>query len=592
MNRQNRRVIGLTVSFLLFSTMFPVRVNAEENIVEEEETKEQAVEEIIEEVQDEETYEEIPEITLEAEEESESAEETEEIIGEAEEEIEAIEETEEITEETEVIELAEEEEPSEEEPEEPEEFRFEDVMDPSAYYYEPVYWALENNITQGTGETTFSPDAVCKRGQFVTFLWRAKGSPEPSSAANPFTDVPEEASYFKAVLWAVENGITTGKSATTFAPYDNVTRSQAATFLYRCAGSPEVKGPSNFVDVKKGMSYTNAIAWAADKKITTGTDATHFKPDNACTRGQVVTFLMRMFRDTQNLARGWQKTDGKWKYIDQNDKAVTGLQTIDGSKYYFDNNGIMQTGLQNISNKKYYFNDDGKALTGWKKIDNNWYYFDKGLCATGWKKVNGKWYFMNAEGVMLTGWQYIGNNWYYLESSGAMKTGWLKQNELWYYLESSGAMAAGKTLTINGKKYEFLSNGVMYDKARIMAEARKMVGQSGTCEQKAYELTKKTLGMGGNSLSTGDTQWIGTAHKIDPSEARAGDLIVFRNQSTGSVPHVAVYLEGYTSFHGNWLGKVAIVDYRLSNYYYKNGCEPEIWRIDSEYTNPYFHVYY
>ncbi|MBR4162649.1 MAG: S-layer homology domain-containing protein [Solobacterium sp.] len=498
----------------------------------------------------------------------------------AEEEISPIEdETEEIIEETATVPLYTD---DTETPEIPAEFRFDDVMDPGVYYYEPVYWALDNKITKGTSDTTFSPEKTCTRGQFVTFLWRAKGSPKPSSSTNPFSDVPEGASFFEAVLWAVENKITTGKSATSFAPYDNVTRSQAATFLYRSAGSPEVKGPSDFVDVKKGMSYTNAIAWAADKKITTGTDATHFKPDNLCIRGQVVTFLMRMFRDSDNLNRGWRKTDGKWQYIDQNDQVVKGLQVIGQATYYLDNNGFMQTGFQTINNKKYFFETDGRGLTGWKKEDGKWYYYDNGLMATGWKKVGSKWYYMNPEGVMQTGWQHIGNNWYYLDSSGAMKTGWMQEKELWYYFESSGAMAAAKVLTINGKQYEFLNNGVMYDKERIISEAKKMVGQDGTKENKVYELTKKTLGMGATIWSVGDKQTTGTSHQISLSEARTGDLVVFRKTSDKSVVHMVVLLEGYSSFQGNWNGKVAIVDYRDSLYYNKNGCVAEFWRIDSE----------
>jgi len=580
----NRKLINVLLGLFLAMPASLCSVLAEETVSEEE--PEIQIEEESQEVPAEETIEEEAveeqDKTIEEEITEEVTQETEVLPEEHQEEI----AEEEIVEETETVPLHTDE---TETPEIPAEFRFDDVMDTSAYFYEPVYWALDNGITKGTGDTTFSPNDTCKRGQFVTFLWRAEGCPEPSSETNPFNDVPEDASYYKAVLWAVEKGITTGKSSTKFAPYDLVTRGQVATFLYRAAGSPEVNGYSVFTDVKKGMSYTNAITWAADKKITTGTDATHFKPDNSCTRGQCVTFLMRMFRDSYNLKRGWQKTDGKWKYIDQNDKALTGLQTINGFRYYFNDNGIMQTGLQTINNKKYFFGNDGKGLTGWKELDGKWYYFENGLSVTGWKKVGSKWYYMDEEGIMLTGWQYIGKNWYYLESSGAMKTGWLKQDQFWCYLESSGAMAAGKVLTINGKKYEFLNNGVMYDKDLVWSEARKLVGQTGTCEHMAYVLTKNSLGMGGTSLSTEPGGVFGTAHQIPLSQARAGDLIVFRNKQTGGVPHVAVFLEGYTSFHGNWLGKATIVDYRYSNYYYKNGCEPEFWRIDGEGTAIYLY---
>jgi len=122
------------------------------------------------------------------------------------------------------------------------------------------------------------------------------GCPEPKSTVNPFDDVVSNASFYKAVLWAVEQGITKGKSATKFAPYDTVTRAQVATFLYRAKNSPSVSGMRNpFVDVANGLSYTDAVVWAANNKITTGTDATHFSPNKTCTRAQAVTFLWRLY---------------------------------------------------------------------------------------------------------------------------------------------------------------------------------------------------------------------------------------------------------------------------------------------------------
>ncbi|MBR4163842.1 MAG: leucine-rich repeat protein [Solobacterium sp.] len=173
---------------------------------------------------------------------------------------------------------------------------FSDVTDPTLSYYRPVYWAVENDITKGTGENKFSPGNTCTRGQFVTFLWRTMGCPEPESDVNPFDDVPSAASFYKAVLWAVEQGVTKGKSDTKFAPYDTVTRAQVATFLYRAEKSPSVSGMENpFTDVPKGLSYSDAVIWAADKGVTTGTDAMHFRPGNTCTRAQAVTFLWRLY---------------------------------------------------------------------------------------------------------------------------------------------------------------------------------------------------------------------------------------------------------------------------------------------------------
>ena len=162
----------------------------------------------------------------------------------------------------------------------------------STYYYDAVEWAVENGITNGTSATTFSPDATCTRAQTVTFLWRAAGSPAPKSSVNPFTDVQPGAYYYEAVLWAVENGITNGTSATTFSPDDTVTRGQTVTFQHRAAGSPAVGGGS-FADVAADAYYAPAVQWAVANGITNGTSSTTFSPDAPCTRGQIVTFLYR-----------------------------------------------------------------------------------------------------------------------------------------------------------------------------------------------------------------------------------------------------------------------------------------------------------
>ena len=163
----------------------------------------------------------------------------------------------------------------------------------AAYYYDAVRWAVEEGVTTGTGTTAFSPDLACTRAQVVTFLWRANGSPTPDTAANPFKDVNADSYYYQAVLWAVEQGITTGTSATTFAPDASCSRAQVATFLWRAEGSPAVSGGTAFADVADGAYYTDAVAWASGSGVTSGTSTTTFSPDMVCTRAQIVTFLYR-----------------------------------------------------------------------------------------------------------------------------------------------------------------------------------------------------------------------------------------------------------------------------------------------------------
>ena len=161
-----------------------------------------------------------------------------------------------------------------------------------AYYADAVKWAVEKGVTSGTSATTFSPDMNCTRAQMVTFLWRAAGSPAPKSTTNPFVDIQSGAYYYDAVLWAVEQGITSGTSATTFAPDATCTRAQTVTFLYRAAGSPAVTG-SSFADVAADAYYADAVAWAVSENVTAGTGNGLFSPDVACTRAQIVTFLYR-----------------------------------------------------------------------------------------------------------------------------------------------------------------------------------------------------------------------------------------------------------------------------------------------------------
>jgi cytochrome c2 len=170
---------------------------------------------------------------------------------------------------------------------------FTDVPE-NEYYTQPVAWAVAQGVTTGTSATTFSPNSPCTRSQVVTFLWRAAGSPEPTTTANPFADVKAGQFYYKAVLWAVENGITTGVSATAFKPDDVCTRSQVVTFLWRFAGKPAVSTDSiQFTDVKAGTYYEQAVAWAISKEITNGVGNNSFAPNATCTRSQIVTFLWR-----------------------------------------------------------------------------------------------------------------------------------------------------------------------------------------------------------------------------------------------------------------------------------------------------------
>ncbi len=169
-----------------------------------------------------------------------------------------------------------------------------DDVDDGAYYADPVTWAVYMGVTAGTGATTFSPEDGCTRGQVVTFLWRAAGEPEPTGAENPFRDVGEDDYFRKAVLWAVENGITKGTGKTTFSPDDVCTRGQIVTFLHRSAGSPAPEETDDpFDDVKTDDYFRDAVLWAVSKDITKGTSKNRFSPSETCTRGQIVTFLYR-----------------------------------------------------------------------------------------------------------------------------------------------------------------------------------------------------------------------------------------------------------------------------------------------------------
>lgn len=169
---------------------------------------------------------------------------------------------------------------------------FKDIAN-NSYYYDAVQWAVEKGITEGTSIETFSPHASCTRAQTVTFLWRAAGSPEPTGTVNPFSDLSPYAYYYKSVLWAVENRITQGTSADTFSPDATVTRGQTVTLLHRAAGTPSHGGNAAFLDISDNDYYFDAVAWAAQNGITSGTGNGKFSPGADCTRGQIVTLLYR-----------------------------------------------------------------------------------------------------------------------------------------------------------------------------------------------------------------------------------------------------------------------------------------------------------
>lgn len=168
-------------------------------------------------------------------------------------------------------------------------------VDGSRFYAEPVIWAVENGITNGIDKTHFAPQANCTRAQVVTFLYRAVGSPEQENTHFSFVDVSPGSFSYKATLWAAEYGITTGVDSTHFAPDATVTRAQFVTFLYRLCGKPETSGTNPFTDLNADAFYYDAVLWAYENGITSGISATQFAPNAPCTRGQVVSFLYRMF---------------------------------------------------------------------------------------------------------------------------------------------------------------------------------------------------------------------------------------------------------------------------------------------------------
>ena len=171
-------------------------------------------------------------------------------------------------------------------------------VDEEDFFYDSVLWAVEKGITTGTSDTTFSPYDQCVRAQVVTFLWRAAGSPEPTLTENPFVDVSPEDFYYKSVLWAVEKGITTGLTETHFGPLAPCNRAQVVTFLHRALGEPAAELTVNpFIDVPGDAWYAVPVLWALEQGITTGVSETTFGTLDICNRAQLVTFLYRAFAD-------------------------------------------------------------------------------------------------------------------------------------------------------------------------------------------------------------------------------------------------------------------------------------------------------
>jgi len=173
--------------------------------------------------------------------------------------------------------------------------RFEDVKS-GKWYYQAVIWAVENGIASGTSATTFSPNAPCTRAQIVTFLWKAAGSPSVEGVENPFTDVSKKKYYYQPVLWAYSNQITSGTSATEFSPNAECTRGQIVSFLWKASGGSTVDvDRSSFTDVKSGKYYEKPVYWAVLGGVTGGVTSTEFQPNTSCTRAQAVGFIYKCF---------------------------------------------------------------------------------------------------------------------------------------------------------------------------------------------------------------------------------------------------------------------------------------------------------
>lgn len=196
---------------------------------------------------------------------------------------------------------------------------FDDVTEGRFFYY-PVLWAVDKKITEGTTESTFSPDVVCNRAQMVTFLWRAVGCPAPTTTENVFVDVDEDSVYYDAIMWAVETGVTKGVDASHFDPGKAVTRGQAVTFLYRAENEPQMESyKTQFKDVNADSFCGPAVAWASKNGVTLGVTYNSFEPYSACTRAQIVTFLYRCLIPTYSASDSESEKAGGNLQIDKID---------------------------------------------------------------------------------------------------------------------------------------------------------------------------------------------------------------------------------------------------------------------------------
>ncbi len=260
----------------------------------------------------------------------------------------------------------------------------------SDYFYEPVQWALEEGITTGVGKDLFRPENTCTRAQVVTFLWRAKGCPEPTTTENPFKDVSPKDYYYKAVLWAAEQGITTGVTKDRFAPEKGCTRAQIVTFLWRAEGEPQTSNVQNpFKDIEEDTYYSHAVLWAVEQGITTGKTKDKFAPEDLCTRGQIVTFLWRGRDPVPNPYAPYYS-------ILQDVQEKAGAEPINGRGllYDLDGNGTEELILTYLSDGDHcavYTVEEGKAVSMLE--DHVYVVMEEGdQCELGLAEIDGQQY--------------------------------------------------------------------------------------------------------------------------------------------------------------------------------------------------------
>ena len=275
--------------------------------------------------------------------------------------------------------------------------RFTDVPG-NAYYADAVEWAVENDITFGTGANTFRPDAYCTRAQALTFIWKALGSPSSKYQYENFADVVPNDYFYDAVLWATENHITSGTSSTTFSPNQTVTRAQAMTFLYKAASAYWGETSTNpFGDVRTSDYYYRAVLWAVGQNITSGTSVTQFSPNAYCTRGQMMVFLYKYFvgdsesPNVPDYANAYKRqlqahplTTILFSYTNSEGEIITVFDDTDYTLYDIDKDGTPEL-IVNEDNSYYYiYTFDGRwtKLLGtfiWQYDDPIYAYDDAGI---------------------------------------------------------------------------------------------------------------------------------------------------------------------------------------------------------------------